>query len=80
MTDNSSDTQVAYDTASFLDVRRLMLMVVAGILGIVLDFLGLPLFDIHTVSDAIIQFLIIIIGGYLGVTLADMALDKYLGE
>lgn len=80
MTDNSSNAQTTHNTVPFLNVRRLILLVVAGILGIVVDFLGFPLFDIHTISDAIVQFLIIVIGGYLGFTLSDITLNKLLGE
>lgn len=53
--------------------------VIVGVAAVGLDMAGLPLFGINTISEAVQPFLVMVIGGYLGLTASDLLWDHFYG-
>lgn len=60
-----------------LNVNRFAFLVVVGIVAVGLTVAGLPIFEISTLSQAIQPFLILVIGGYLGLTAVDLLWNRF---
>jgi len=58
-------------TNSLVRPRLLVELIVLAALAIAVDLAGLSLFGVETISDAITPFVVIVVGGYLGITLFD---------
>ncbi|WP_338728075.1 hypothetical protein [Haladaptatus sp. DJG-WS-42] len=56
----------------FVSLPRVVFVCIVALVGLLIDVTVLDLFGIETVTDAAVQFLIMTLGGYLGLTFADM--------
>lgn len=54
-----------------LNVNRFVFLVIVGIVAVGLDIMGLSLFDINTISQAVQTFFVLVVGGYIGFTAVD---------
>ena len=75
----SSSTSSQKPATRLIDINRIAFFVIVGVAAVGLDIVGLPLFGISTVSGAVQQFLILVIGGYLGMTAVDLLWDHFYG-
>lgn len=57
--------------ASLVDGRRLLFFALVATAAVLVDVTVVELFGVETASDAVTQFVVVTLGGYLGVTLAD---------
>lgn len=78
MGSNGSDEQVASEGLSIINPRLFVELVVLALLTTLIDLLGINIYDGNTPSELITPFLSLIIAGYIGITLADVLLDKTL--
>ncbi|WP_254532767.1 hypothetical protein [Natrinema gelatinilyticum] len=63
------------DSFSLIQPRLLVALVVIATLAISVDLVGLlNLFGVETITDAITPFLVMVIGGYLGIVISDRLL------
>lgn len=60
---------------SLFDPGRLAYVAVIAALVVVVDVTFLDLVGIESTTEAILQFLTVTVGAYLGLTLVDLALD-----
>lgn len=58
-------------TNSLVRPRLLVELIVLAALAIAVDLVGLNLFGVETISGAFTPFVVIVVGGYLGITLSD---------
>lgn len=75
-----SRAEDAPPTASVLDPRRFVFVVVLALLALTLDVIGLDLWGAETVSDAMTTFVVMAIGGYAGLTVADVGWKRVFGN
>ena len=61
---------------TLLDIQLLVYLIATSIIAILVDVLLLDLFGIQTITDAISIFLIMTVGGYIGMHLIDVAWDS----
>lgn len=60
---------------SVFDVGRLAYVAVLAALVVTLDVAVLDLVGIESAAEAVVQFLIVVTGSYLGLTLVDVSLS-----
>jgi len=60
------------DSPSLVRPKLLLSLIVIAALAIAIDLAGLlNLFGVETITDAITPFVVMVLGGYLGVTISD---------
>jgi hypothetical protein len=62
-----------------ININRIVFLAIVGIVAVGLDMAGLPLLGISTVSQAFQPFLVLVIGGYLGLTGFDLLWNHFYG-
>jgi len=78
MGSNSSDEQASSKGPNIINPRLFVELVVLALLTTLIDLLGFNIYDGNTPSELVTPFLSLIIAGYIGITLADILLDKTL--
>jgi len=78
MESNSSDEQASSEGPNIINPRLFVELVVLALLTTLVDLLGFNIYDGNTPSELITPFLSLIIAGYIGITLADVVMDKLL--
>jgi len=69
------------DSSSLIQPRLLVALVVIATLAISVDLVGLlNLFEVETFTDAITPFLVMVIGGYLGIVISDRLWERVFSE
>ncbi|WP_332898573.1 hypothetical protein [Haladaptatus sp. CMSO5] len=63
----------------FMNPQRLGFICVVGVLALVVDVTAFEIFGVETLVEAAEQFVIIVVGGYLGLTLADVSWERKFG-
>ena len=61
-----------------LNPRRLLWLVALAVATIAISVAGLNIYNIQSQSDMVVTFVVIVVGGYLGLTASDIVLDKWL--
>ena len=75
-----SESQSSGLIDALLNIELLVYLVVVSIVAILADVLLLDLFGIQTATDALSVFLIMTVGGYIGMHLIDVVWETLSGN
>jgi len=79
MESNSSEGRTASKESSIVNVRLFVSLVMLALLVVAADLFAVDIFGVETVAEAVVPFFVIVVGGYAGLTIADVFWERIFG-